>query len=88
MSLIANAISYILDVMQFAIFAVVLMSWIPQARDSKFGEIIRLLTDPILMPIREFSNKLMGEKASMIDLSPLFAIIILNLLQKIVAGFK
>lgn len=86
-SLIAKATIMVLEVLWYAIFAVVLMSWIPQARESKFGEILRMLTDPILLPIRAFTNKILGGRAAMFDFSPLFAIILINILEKVIQGF-
>jgi YggT family protein len=84
MGIIRDALLVVIEVMEYAIFISVLMSWIPQARDSKFANILRLLTEPVLGPIREVTNKIMGERQMMLDFSPLFAIILLEFIGGLV----
>lgn len=86
MDLIAKAVLLILFIIKIAIFAVVVMSWIPQARDSKFASILRLITDPILLPLRELINKISDGRFSMMDFSPFLALIIITILERILKG--
>jgi YggT family protein len=84
MSIIGNAILWIIDVMELAIFVSVVMSWIPQTRDTKFASILSLLTEPVLGPVRTMISKLMGGKQMMLDFSPIVAIVLLGFIGGIV----
>jgi YggT family protein len=85
MLLIRDAILIVIEVMKYAIFISVLMSWIPQARESKFAEVLRQLTEPVLGPVRKLTSKAMGGKPMMLDFSPLIAIVLLELIGGIVS---
>ena len=65
----------------FMIIAYVLLSWIPNARDSFIGEMLGKLTEPYLSIFRRFIPPLGG----MIDISPIVAIIALRF---VAAGIK
>jgi YggT family protein len=84
MGIIKDALLVVIEVMEYAIFISVLMSWIPQARETKFASVLKLLTDPILEPVRDLTSKAMGGRQIMLDFSPLFAIIILELIASII----
>lgn len=84
LELIGTAINFVLQILQYAIFINVLMSWIPQARGSKFDLMLRQFTDPILAPVRAMMSKALGQKGMMIDFSPLIAIILIQVLEGIV----
>lgn len=62
------------------IFIRVLMSWVPN-KGGKFTKVIYDLTEPILAPIRKFIPPIGGT----LDLSPLIAFIILNILIELIA---
>lgn len=57
------------------IMAYVLMSWLPNIRESFIGELLGKLVEPYLTPFRRFIPPLMG----VIDISPIVAIFVLNL---------
>ncbi|MNI39639.1 YGGT family protein [compost metagenome] len=57
------------------IFAYILMSWLPNVRDSFIGELLGKLVEPYLAPFRRFIPPIMG----MIDISPIIALFVLNL---------
>jgi uncharacterized protein YggT (Ycf19 family) len=59
------------------IFIYVLMSWVPPVRDSKFGSIISAIVEPYLSIFRKIIPPIGG-----IDLSPLLAIFLYNMLTK------
>jgi YggT family protein len=68
--------------LQWAILIRVLLSWLPMAgiRIDPYNPVIRLLysiTDPILEPLRRYTT------VGMIDLSPIVALIILQVVQRI-----
>lgn len=57
------------------ILAYVLMSWLPNIRESFIGELLGKLVEPYLTPFRRFIPPLMG----VVDFSPIIAIFVLNL---------
>lgn len=80
--LLAGLIQLVFGVLQWAILIRVLLSWLPMAgiRLDPYNPIIRFLysiTDPILDPIRPYTT------VSMIDLSPIVALIGLNVIESI-----
>jgi YggT family protein len=81
--MIGYAIIKLLDLLSLLIVIRCLMTWFPGATHSKFYEIISTLTNPIEEPIREFMYKFTNGP---IDFSPLIAILLIQLLQRIVAG--
>jgi YggT family protein len=85
MDLISGAVLVVIEVMKYSIFISVLMSWIPQAKDSKFAEVLRQLTEPLLGPVRKLTSKAMGGKPMMLDFSPLIAIVLLELIGGIIS---
>ncbi|MEW9501380.1 YggT family protein [Jeotgalibacillus marinus] len=58
----------------YALIIYILMSWFPNARESSFGQTLSRLCEPYLEPFRKIIPPL-----GMIDISPLVAIITLNL---------
>ena len=75
-------IVFVFGALQWAILIRVLISWLPMAgiRIDPYNPIIRLLysiTDPILEPLRRYTT------VGMIDLSPIVALIGLQVIQRI-----
>ncbi|MDZ5711580.1 YggT family protein [Jeotgalibacillus haloalkalitolerans] len=58
----------------YALIIYILLSWFPNARESSFGQILGRICEPYLEPFRRIIPPL-----GMIDISPLVAIISLNL---------
>ncbi|QXE03022.1 YggT family protein [Terribacillus sp. DMT04] len=75
-----NIISTAFTVYSFALIIYILMSWFPGARQSAFGEMLGRICEPYLDVFRRFIPPL-----GMIDLSPLVALIVLNLARSGVA---
>ncbi len=65
--------------MTFLILGRVILSWLPQYRYSQVGQFIYGITDPVMRPIQNLIPPL-----GMIDISPIIAIIALQILQTIV----
>ncbi|MEO3947468.1 YggT family protein [Gorillibacterium sp. CAU 1737] len=57
----------------FLVIAYILMSWLPNVRQSRVGEIIGRIVEPYLAPFR----KLIPPIGGMIDISPMLAIFLL-----------
>ncbi len=65
--------------MTLLILGRVILSWLPQYRYSQIGQIIFSVTDPVMRPIQNLIPPL-----GMIDISPIIAIIAMQVLQVIV----
>ncbi|KMY45076.1 membrane protein [Bacillus sp. FJAT-27916] len=74
MSLIINILGSLIEIYSWALIIYILMSWFPGARESSIGSFLARICEPFLEPFRRIVPPL-----GMIDLSPLVAIIVLNL---------
>lgn len=68
----------IIDVYNFILLAYALLSWFPQAYESRIGQIIFALVRPVLRPFRRF-NLTIGS----LDFTIFAVILLLNLLSSI-----
>lgn len=80
---VVNLLILVLNLFVFAIIIRVILSWISPGGYNPAIAIIHSLTDRILLPFRRIIPPLGG-----LDLSPLFAIILLSALRIVIAGFK
>ncbi len=69
--------------MSWLIFARVIISWIPNF-NNKAVEILYIVTEPILEPIRRLLDKTMGNTGIMVDLSPIIAFLLIGLIQRFI----
>lgn len=83
-SLLLNIISIVADIsfvalqlLRWGLIIYILSSWLPALRESKFGEILGKIFEPILEPFRKIIPPLGG----MLDLSPIILFIVLWLFQ-------
>ncbi|MFQ3661326.1 MAG: YggT family protein [Chloroflexaceae bacterium] len=74
-------VSLLFNVLLFAILGRVLVSWIDPLGNMRVTQILRDITEPILAPIRSVLPTI-----GMIDLSPLVAILLIQLLQGLIMG--
>lgn len=75
MGTIENIIWIIYQIYFYMILIYILMSWVPNVRDSFIGELLGKLVEPYLAPFRRFIPPIMG----MIDISPIVALFVLQL---------
>jgi YggT family protein len=66
-------VNLLFTIYTFMIFGYILMSWIPNLRESSLGEVLGKFVEPILAPFRRIIPPL-----GMIDISPIVAIIALR----------
>lgn len=64
-----------------AILGRVLMSWIDPMGNMRISQVLRDLSEPILAPIRSVIPTI-----GMFDLSPLIALILLDLVRRLIVG--
>lgn len=74
MDIAVQTITAIVEIYYWLILIYILMSWLPNARESKFGEIIGKFVEPYLAPFRRFIPPIFG----MIDISPIIALFALR----------
>ncbi|MFB5677493.1 YggT family protein [Paenibacillus terreus] len=72
---VESIIFFIARIYQYMIIVYVLLSWLPNARESFIGEWLGRLVEPYLAPFRRFIPPIFG----MIDISPIVALIVLNM---------
>ncbi len=78
MTLIADLINIVFTVLNLAILARVLVSWVNPNPYHPAMQVLIQITEPILAPIRRYLPQ-----TGMIDFSPLVAIILLSLVQRL-----
>lgn len=78
---VVTFINLLFQVLLFAILGRVLISWIDPMGNMRVTQILREITEPILAPIRSVLPSI-----GMIDLSPLVAMLLLQLLQNLILG--
>jgi YggT family protein len=73
----ANLISIIYRIVLYLIIARAVISWIPSLRYNPIGKVIIQLVDPMLRPLQRLVPP---SKTGGIDLSPLLALILLQII--------
>lgn len=86
MGMVYRAIDYLLRFIQWAIFARVIISWIPILRDNKVIRLLYQITEPILAPLRSIIQKSALGRNMMLDFSPVLAFLIIGFLRNVVAS--
>ncbi|MBB5178976.1 YggT family protein [Planomicrobium koreense] len=71
---IVNLLLTAINIYSFVLIASILMSWLPNAKESAFGQMLSKVTDPYLDIFRKIIPPF-----GMIDFSPIVAIFALNL---------
>lgn len=74
----------IFNVLEYAIIIEVILSWFYRGRSNQYIEILHKVTEPLLEPGRRIQSKYFNN--TMIDASPLIALVILMILRRIVFG--
>lgn len=72
--MINQAIDTLQNIYYFMIIAYVLLSWLPNVRESFVGELLGKLVEPYLKPFRKIIPPIGG----MLDISPIVALIALK----------
>ena len=80
---VVNLLLLVLNLFIFAILIRVVLSWISPGGYNPILAVIHSLTDPVLRPFQRLLPSMGG-----LDLSPLFAMILLSALRIIIAGYK
>lgn len=76
------ALSLLFRLIEGAILLEVILSWVMPGKRGGFIDLLHVFTDPFMMPGRKIQEKLMP--GLMIDFSPIIALLILDILRKII----
>ena len=80
---VVKLVSLSVNLFMFAIFIRIILSWISPGQYNPATAIIATLTEPVLQPFRRVIPPVGG-----FDLSPIFVIILLGALTRIIMGFN
>ena len=78
---VIDILIFALDVYQWVLLAVVLLSWINPDPHNPLVRFLRSITDPVLLPFRRLLMPL--TRQIMIDFSPIIAFLLIGLLQNV-----
>lgn len=81
MTTILFFISTLANILAFAVFIRAILSWFPLAPNNTLMAILYQITEPVLEPLRRVIPRI-----GMIDITPLVAIILLQLIAQIASG--
>ena len=88
MILLIQATNRFFDVVTFMLFARVILSWFPMALNNKFGHLLFMLTEPILMPVRRLIQRSpLGGPGMVIDFSVIFTFLLISVLRSFITAF-
>ena len=77
------ALGLLLRIIDSLILVRVILTFFPTLRTSKISYFVYQMTEPVLAPCRAILDKL-GLGMGMMDFSPILALMLLNLLQRLV----
>lgn len=85
--LVIDIVRYFAVAIEYAIFARVIISWLPVSKRNMLVKIISLVTEPILKPIRDLIYKSpIGGPGMVLDFSPIIAVVLIEVLFKIIVS--
>lgn len=76
------AVSLLFRLIEGAILIDVILSWIMPGKSNRFIEFLHIFTEPFMAPGRKIQEKIMP--GLMIDFSPIIALFILDILQRVI----
>jgi YggT family protein len=82
MHIIYTALDVAFEILNWLILARVLLSWVSRDYSNPVIRFVYEFTEPILAPIR----KLMPRSSMPIDFSPILAVLLLQLIRKLIFG--
>lgn len=74
---LANVMSLLLTLLNFAMILRAVFSWIPELDDSAVGDFLYMVTEPFIIPVRAILNRISGVQNSPIDISFLVTCLLL-----------
>jgi len=81
-STIRMAVNMLFNIIQYAILLEVILSWIMPGKRNSFTDMLHIFTDPFMIPGRKLQSMIAPNL--MLDFSPIIAMIIVGILQRII----
>lgn len=81
---IYRAIDYLLIFIQYAIFARVIISWLPVSRNNSVISLLYQITEPILAPLRGIIERSAIGRSMIFDFSPILAFLLIGFIRNII----
>lgn len=79
-----RTISIVFTIIEFAILARVLISWLPVPRENRLIQMLYTITEPILAPIRALIERSSFGKNMMFDFSPIIAFLLIGIIRNVI----
>jgi len=79
---IINAVNILFNLLEYAIFIDVILSWFLRGRTNAFVDILHIFTEPFMAPARRLQEKLFP--SMMLDFSPIIAYFVLVILRTVI----
>ena len=77
---LANTILILIDILQFAMLARAILSWLDPMQQWRISSFLRALTEPVIMPVRLLCEKMHWFEGVPIDIPFLITMILLSLI--------
>jgi YggT family protein len=78
-----TSIDYFLQLLEMLIFVDAIMSWVIRPRSNNFSKILGLVVDPVLKPCIMLQKKIISN--SPVDFSPLMALVLIEIIRRILS---
>jgi len=86
--ILITTVGLLFNVFRALVFIRILLSWFPLSPGNQLFEILLLLTEPVLGPIRKMiANSPLGGPGMMLDLSPIIAIVLMSFVYTVFMNF-
>lgn len=79
-----NAFNILFDILEYAIFIDVILSWVYRGKGNILIDILHIFTEPFMVPARKIHERLIP--STMLDFSPIIAYFIIVLLRYVVSS--
>ncbi|MDO4174479.1 MAG: YggT family protein [Eubacteriales bacterium] len=73
----------LLNLLQWLLVFRALASWFPQVQQSRIGELLYTITEPMIAPFRSILDRFQSSRTMMLDFSPLLAFLVLLILEQL-----
>lgn len=83
--IIEKALNLLFNFLECAIFLEVILSWVAPGKSNKLTDLLHVFTDPFMIPSRKIQQKLMPNLS--IDFSPIFALLIIDIIRRVIFMF-
>lgn len=73
----------LLSLLQWLLVFRALVSWFPQVQQSRIGELLYAVTEPMVAPCRSLLSRFRALRTMPIDFAPLLAFMVLLIVQRL-----